>query len=491
MARTAPLRLVSALCAALLGAAAAPAPAPAAPPEEGECPTVSASPQEQQDGVDATPVALKEGMLLDQQALLVLARLLPPEIWRYREAFFFEGMRMRVGSCHRRYPDPAPYREATERHRGEPRLDGDGNLEDYRAGIPFPPEEIDPEADDAALRWAWNSQMRWRGAGHRGSFRVVDMPSGLGSSLTYEGDFFLVQTAHRADLAASDYRLPDSENRLFAAGGRFTSPFDARHLAWRQFRPAKVEERFQEPDDTFVYVPTMRKTRRAASSWVDGLFFPRYAASGDSGGGGMAFGGGQLGGPVGAINPTAGRSIAVSEHVRRGLVGLVLRPNAYVWRLVGERDVLAPINVQRPGWPEDAERNYGPSGLSLANDSWDVRRAVVIEGRLKVRGQDVSTVTVYVDWQTRAPLYWITRTGRRRFLEVGILAHRWTADVAAYPDWPGGVPAQVLEPVASSFFNALENAGGWRRESWDMRSVPFSEDERRRMLSTDHLARGR
>ena len=35
--------------------------------------------------------------------------------------------------------------------------------------------------------------------------------------------------------------------------------------------------------------------------------------------------------------------------------------------------MLAPLNATRPGWPDEPDRNYGPSGLSVATDRWDVR----------------------------------------------------------------------------------------------------------------------
>lgn len=459
------------------------------PPDEGECPTVSATPEEQRHGMDATPVAVKEGMELDQEALLVLRKLLPGEIWRHREVFFFEGMRMQVGYCHRRYRDAPFYREATGKFRGQARVDREGNLENYTAGVPFPADAIDSSAKDAGIKWAWNMEMRWRGAGHQAGFRLVDLSTGLGGDLSFEGRFFFLQTRHRADLASQGYAIEDAEEKVFATGGVFDKPFDARHLAWRQFRVEGSNSDFGEPDDVFVYVPTMRKTRRSATNWVDGVFFPRYSASGDAGGGGLAMGG-QLGGGFGAINPTAGQSIAASEDAGRGFTGLAIRPNAYVWRVREERDVLAPINASRPGWPKEPERNFGPSGLSVASDVWDVRRAVVIEGLRRDRSQDVKSVVIYVDYLTRAPMYWITRTGKRRHIEVGILVHRYSSDVEGYADWPGGVPSNVLEPVAASFYNALAGQGGWRRESYDMTSLPFDESRRRRMISSDHLDRG-
>ena len=59
----------------------------------------------------------------------------PSEIWRHREIFFHEGMRMEIGPCHRRYVIPDSFQQSTERFAGEPSLDKRGNLEDYRAGV--------------------------------------------------------------------------------------------------------------------------------------------------------------------------------------------------------------------------------------------------------------------------------------------------------------------------------------------------------------------
>jgi hypothetical protein len=463
------------------------APAGAKPPNEGECPSVTgaASAEGAPELLDAVPVALAEGMLLDQNDLLVLRQLVPEKIWQHREVFFHEGMRMEIGPCHRRYPVADFYRQAGDRFAGQASIDGDGNLRNYTAGLPCSPGDIEPGKDpQAAVKWAWNLVYHYRGAGHRASFRITDMPTRLGGIQTYEGEFFFLQTRHRADLPESDYELPDSGNKLWAAGGRFDRPFNARHLAWRQFRKTKSLRRYQSPDDTFVYIPTMRKMRRSATNWVDGLFFPRYTLSGDAGGGSISFEGG------GSISPQAGSSIAISQNVDRGMVGLTLRPNAYVWRYLGERDLLAPLNATRPGYPQDPRRNFGTSGLSVASDRWDVRRAVVIEGAMKDPSQPVRTLEIFLDYQTQQPLYWISRGHRRRVLSIGILVHRFSGDIADYPTWPGSQPADVFEPVAAVFFNSFDGAGGWRRESYDLRSLPFSEGELRAMTSADNLGKG-
>jgi hypothetical protein len=216
---------------------------------------------------------------------------------------------------------------------------------------------------------------------------------------------------------------------------------------------------------------------------------PRYSASNQiAAGGGMPFG---MGEQVGAINPTAGISAGASENIRRGFVGLVHRPNAYVWTYRGERDVLAPLNGTRSGYPTEKERNFGPSGLSVASDRWDLRRAVVLDGVLRRGEEAVAGVTLYVDWQTRQPLYYVSRRKNGLILDIGILVHRFSGDVPAYPAWPSGGPALVFDPVAASFYTVAEGGTGWRRESYDVQSIPVDSAERHRMTSVAELTQGR
>ncbi|RIL00795.1 MAG: hypothetical protein DCC71_18625, partial [Proteobacteria bacterium] len=461
----------------------------AGPPAPGTCPVISQSFGPGRE--DAAGVPLREGQTLGVADLYALERLIPSEIWKARETFFHEGMRLEIGGCHRDYPPTAAYQKATEAHAGSARLDDDGNLHDYRAGRPFPEAAIDMSAPDAALRWAWNFEHRDRGAGPVGSFRIVDMPGRIGSVQTYTGSFFFVRTGHRADLVERAYKAESAGDKLWVAGGRFDEPFDARHLAWRQIRPDDAAEDYREPDDTFVYVPTMRKVRRAATAWVDGLYAPRYLVAGTEGaGGGVPFGANEFG-PAGSIQPTAGLSAAATENLRRGFTGLAVRPNAYVWRLVGEREVLAPINGNALGYPENPDRNYGPSGLSVASDRWDVRWAVVVEGRARQIVDDVGYVRLWIDWQTGQPLYYMTDRKSRTPLDVGILVHRWSGDRSDYPDWPGVGRVAIFDPVAAVFVDAASGRGGWRRESYDLVSIPVEPKKLRKMTTVDALEHGR
>jgi hypothetical protein len=487
-AESATLRRVARIAAALLLLATS---ASADLPPEGRCPDWSggASPGH---GEDVGPPLIREGGLLSLEDLLALKSLLPEEIWNFREVFFYEGMRMEIGACHRRYQIPEFYRQATENLADRVRIDSEGDLEGYLAGTPFPQDRINPLAPDAGAKWAWNLQYRYMGAGPVGKFRIFDLPSRIGKPETYLGDFFYIRTGHRADLAASSYTVSEAPKSVWIAGGSFEEPFNARHLAWRQIRPEKADHKYKEADDTFVYVPTMRKPRRAASPWVDGLFTPRYTVSGDAGGGGIPFGAGgsDFAPNFESIQPTAGLSIQATEDIRRGFTGLAIRPNAYDWRLVAEREVLAPLNASGDGYPIDLDRSFGFSGLSVASDRWDLRYAVVIEGKARRSVDALAAVVLWIDYQTQQPLYMITKRKNGLPLDVGILVHRFSTDLGWYPEWPGGEPAHVFDPVAAVFYYVPGGGAGWRRESYDVRSVPVDPKELRKLTSTNELIKG-
>jgi hypothetical protein len=455
-------------------------------PREHACPTFAGLP-DAAPAQDAAPARVSEGMVLTRGDALRISALLPAEVWRHRDVFFHDGMRMVIGACHRRYPPPRAYQSATERFAGQARLDGDGNLNGYTAGLPFPPVSIDPAASDAGARWAWNFELRNRGAGPSGHFRIADLPSEAGDAPISVGSWFQLQLAHRADLASADYRAADAEPAAWIAGGRFSEPASARGLAWQQARPLAAAQQFALPDDVFVFVPSLRKVRRAATAWVDGLYLPRYRVTGAEPG--MIPVAGAPRGSGGAI-AAAGVTVAITEHLARGFTGLSIRPNAYVWRVLGVREVIAPLNATREGFPGDPERNFGPSGLSLGDDRWDVRQAIAIQGALRERGGDYEWLTLYVDTETQQPLYLITERRSDHRVGVGILLHRWSGDLPGYPGWPDGEPAAVFDPAAAVFFDERDGSG-WRRESYDARSMPLAPDELRYRASSGFLERAR
>jgi hypothetical protein len=457
-------------------------------PDEGDCPRAGGRAVEGASE-DAAPALLREGVALEYRDLPSLRELIPAEVWSHRAAFFSAGMLMEIGPCQRRYPVSAQFADATRRFAAQVHLDADGNLLGYVAGTPFPPESIADDDPLAAAKWAWNLEYRDREAGPHGHFRITDMPSRAGAVQVYTGEFFQLRTSHRADLAESGFTQPGSEDRLWIGGGRFDTPSDARNLAWRQLRPRSADEHFADRDDTFVYIPAMRKVRRAASTWVDGLYTPSYRVVNEWSGGSIATGSNGYA-PTGAVSPTAALAHAATEHLAVGFADLSIRPNAYRWRLLGKREVLAPINAARSGYPDDPIRNFGTSGLAIGSDRWEVRYAVIIEGRTLSREQGFDTLTIYVDHQTRLPLYLINRRGAGNIVDIGIPVHRYSGDVANGPSGPGIDRPGVFEPVAAVYYRAANGGSGWRRESYDVRSTPPSRSDLHEMTRTDTLVRG-
>ena len=73
---------------------------------------------------------------------------------------------MEIGPAFRDYAPPPVYQEATRRFRGTAKLGPDGELLDYRAGQPFPMDELDCAGDpDAGTKLIWNFVHRWQGFG--------------------------------------------------------------------------------------------------------------------------------------------------------------------------------------------------------------------------------------------------------------------------------------------------------------------------------------
>ena len=172
------------------------------------------------------------------------------------------------------------------------------------------------------------------------------------------------------------------------------------------------------------------------------------------------------------IAPTAGLNIAATENIRKGFVGLALRPNAYDWEFLGMREVLAPLNAEPEGWPNELERNFGPSGSRWAPTAatYATRSCCAAShaphrrgrrGRPVDRLPDAAAALLHQPPRQRAP-------ARHRLPRPPVLG-----DLAGYPDYPGGEQAYVFDPVAASFYYVPSGGSGWRRESYDVRSLPL------------------
>jgi hypothetical protein len=450
-------------------------------------------------GGDASALsfAFEPGAAVEHGKLESIRRFLPKEVWENRERFFYDGMRLEIGPCFRDYAPPAFFAAATEKFRGQAVLTEAGGLEGHTAGLPFAPDAIDPKDESAGQRWAWNVQERYQGAGFRGRFRIVDLLGRTGRAEPFEGEIFKMHLGHRADRAEADYRMPFAKGKHWVAGGVFRTPFDAKDYAWRQYRDDDNRREAKRSDDLHAYLPQWRRVRRISAVDVEGLYMPSYSVGvvpaqqlAIPGGGGVDGGGTGGGGGLAGVASEAGGTI---QTKRSGFEGLELRPILWSFRLLGQQDLLAPINVASPMWPEDAERDFGPWGLSFASDRWELRRALVLEGRVRgsPRERGEARQLFYVDLQTLVPLYYVSYDAKDEAIDVGVFAGRWSEDRSDYPKWPDDRlrPVRVIDSVGAAFAN-LGADGSWRRESWDIVSVPPPDDELERMESVAGLTKG-
>ena len=476
---SAPRLLLLALLLAAGVSLAAPAPAGAVDvPPEGSCPpypvprTGDGAPQDE----DVVPPLFRPGDQIPFDQLPRIARFLPPEVWERRDVFFYDGMQLELGPCHRRYPAPAFFEKATEESARTVALDEQGNLIDYAGlGLPFPWQSIADDDPQAALKWAWNSRYRYQGAGYRGKFRILHVARRGRKIERFTGSFYVYPMN-----GVPGSPVSDSDSR-FWAGGSFKTPALARGVAWRQLRLAASDRDAERSDDIFVWIPDERRVRRSPPTSVEGIFMPSYTR-----GNAPEMNRAQL--PDGTSIP--GSSIATVEHTRIGFTGLYVRPNAYRWKFMRVQDVIAPINVRGTGYPEDKERDYGPTGQSLGSEVWDIRRAVVIQGFKSGKEDPAGRVTLYVDALTQQPLYYVSRRSNGRIFEVGILAGRFSGDDPSHPYWVGSDgQTGVILPVFATFYTG--RGTGWVRESFGLRSDPPEEEDARDFTTTIKLQRGR
>lgn len=447
-------------------------------PPEGSCAPrpLQWTPDAKTQPSDVVPPAFKPGQIVEMSQVSRLQGWLPEEVWDRRDKFFFEGMELEIGPCYRRFPEPSYFLEATRAGAGQAKLDGEGNLGGYSgSGLPFALESLDDAAADAAVKLAWDYRYRYQAAGFRGDFRITQITEGGRDSEQYTGTFFFLP---RHGIPGAQ---PDDKQR-FAAGGAFQSPETARGLAWRQYQLTAVESDWKTTDEVFVYLPGERKVRRAPPQNAEGVYVPSFTRARSVGNVGFTM-------PDGQTTNVGNPAISASEPLRKGFVGLLIRPNAYTWTIGGARDVLAPANVRAAGYPPDKSRNFGPSGLSLGSDRWDLRRAVVLDGKRKVADGRAASVSLWIDALTLQPLYWISRRGNGSVYEVGIFAHRFSADDRASVQWKGnGDDFGVMVPVAQSFAVSGEG-GGWRREAYVLASEPPPDSDVQNFLSVQGLQR--
>ncbi len=417
--------------------------------------------QAQQDAEGVAPT-FKQGDVLTMDQIDALRPYLPEEFWDNRDFFFHDGMQLEIGPFYRDYSPPPEYQAMTAKYRGQPRIGPDNSLENFVAGQPFPMDEIDCTGDpQAGVKIMWNFDYAWAGAGGNASFYYSYWDRGEELPLYYEGTSKSVILSHRieeeyAERGGDVFR---NEKRKNAFGVDVTAPFDARGIMLMSYRYKTTDQPRSEAknDDTWVYVPTLRRVRRIS---------------------------------------TAQRTDAISGtdftfDDLRSFAGIVPQ---YEWECLGEMDMIAPTNTKVTGYPYDPDHNFGPYGLSFADDRWEMRKAVKIRMIPKNDDHPYHHKDIYIDKQTVKALYSFAYDQKEELWKIIWHNKRWSEDDLTdgyYPGWDG-VPVPRDNTLVSDIITNVQTGTGNRIEFWDADGVPFkSKGKIRRYIDVGRLTKGR
>ncbi len=418
---------------------------------------------------DVVPgVPFQEGEVISYESIDKLKDYLPPEFWKNREYFFYEGMEMTIGPSYRDYSEPKTYHDATAAYASKASIGKDGALVGYVAGRPFP-QEVDCKGDpDAGVRIIWNFMKRWNGDGTSSNYFYSYWDRGEQLPLYYEGTARVVQLSNRTEpyYLKTGGDIFKKEKRLNAFGVEVDAPFDARGIMLMSYRYKMSDGPLEttKNDDTWVYLPDLRRVRRiSAAQRTD--------------------------------------AVAGTDFTFDDLVSFSGIPPQYTWTCLGEQKVLAPFNTHVLAYPYDEDHNFGPYGLSFADDRWELRHAWIVRFDPKNDDHPYSRKDIWIDKQTFEPLYSFAYDRKEELWKIIWHNHRWSEDWhegdprAKDGDWYKGWES-VEEPkdlrVISDIIVNTQTGTGNRIEFWNSMGTPLpSKGKIRRYIDIGRLNKGR
>ena len=416
-----------------------------------------------EDAGGAAP-QFKEGDVIDFDSVEKLKPFLPEEFWDNRDFFFYEGMQMEIGPTNYDYGTPPEFNAATQKFKGQSKIGPDGSLEGYTAGQPFPMNEIDCKGDpQAGVKIMWNHDYQWNGAGGGANWFYSYWDRGEQLPLYYEGTGKTIILSHRVEKQYLDTMQGDvfrGEKRKNAFGIQVDAPFDARGIMLLSYRYKSSDAPRSEAknDDTWVYVPTLRRVRRIS---------------------------------------TAQRTDAVSgtDFTLDDLFSFAGIVPQYEWTCLGEAVILAPMNSKVKAYPYEKDHNFGPYGLSYASDRWELRDTIVVRMKPKNADHPYHHKDLYLDKQTVQAHYSFAYDQKGELWKILSHNKRWSEDTRLvgvwYKPWEG-VAKPMDSTIVSDMIANVQTGTGNRIEFWNRTGESFtSKGKIRRFIDVGRLTKGR
>lgn len=293
---------------------------------------------------------LSPGTTLTQSTWQAAKEVLPPEILRLIQAGEFETTVQETTNS----PLPEAYIEATLKGAGQVQIGNDGELKNYVAGLPFP--LLDPSDLQAGLEAAWNLRYRNFGDSVEVNYTIQLRDHTGRAQRSLEFQHFFRFGLHRAEPDANLARWK-SEGVFYKEYLQALAPLDL-----TGFQQILLHyDRDTLADEEWAYNPHTRRVHKT-------VYNPLAA-------------------PLG---------LSYFGEDRLGFTGYL---HPYEWRLRGRQVVLAP-------WGTKAEQaRFGGKGGWYPVDPWELRTAVVLEGRPRNANHPYGKRVFYLDEQTYAILY--------------------------------------------------------------------------------------
>ncbi len=415
---------------------------------------------EQSDAGGAVP-AFQEGDIISLDNIDKLRPFLPEQFWDNRDFFFYEGMQLEIGPSDYDYEPTKEFLQYTRKFAGQSRIGPDDSLENWKTGWPFMADEIDCKGDpQSGTKIMWN--FRAPGGDGHAHFFYSYWDRGEQLPLYYEGTGQSVLLAHRVEAKheKNGFDIFRGEKRKGAFGVQVDAPFDARGIMLLSYRYKSSDKPRAEArnDDTWVYVPTLRRVRRISTAQ--------------------------------RTDAISGTDFTMDDL--RSFNGIVPQ---YEWTCLGEKRIIAPMNTTQKGYPYEKEHNFGPYGLSFANDKWELRDAWVVRMKPKNADHPYHHKDIYIDKQTFAPLYSFAYDQKNELWKIITHNHRWSQNKELTGDWFEGwddIPEPRAVLVVSDIIANVQTGTGNRIEFWDAHGTPMpSKGKIRRFIDVGRLTKGR
>jgi hypothetical protein len=421
-----------------------------------------AAPVLAQEDVRPGAPTFKEGDVITMDKIEQIKPFLPPEFWDNRDFFFYEGMQLEIGPSFADYSPADVYKQATEKYSSRVKLGPESSLVDYRAGQPFPMDKIDCKGDpQAGAKIAWNFVRRWEGFGGTPvDFYYSYWDRGEELPLYYQGTSQGVELAFRPE---PEYNDTDgdvfrNEKRYVASGPTVDAPFDARGIMLLTYRyKASFEPKATaKNDDTWVYVPTLRRVRRISSAQ--------------------------------RTDAVSGTDFTFDDLF--SFNGIVPQ---YEWKCLGKMDLLAPARSKVKAYPYSKDHNFGPYGLSYADDRWELRHAIKFRFTPTNADHPYSAKDIYIDTNSMEPLYSFAYDRKGELWKIIWHNHRWSDDPGydEYTGWKDVEKPRDLTVVSDTIVNVQTGTGN-RIEFWNRSGTPMNGVGKiRRFIDVGRLTKGR